>query len=223
MIITLDHVRNALTLSDFDPQRAQAQMAPHPRPIRRPERPDSPKLAGVLVLLYPLPNRNGEAELHFALMKRTEYPGVHSGQISLPGGRREGDETFEQTALRETAEELGAPADQIEIIGALGSLYVPPSDFEIYPTVGYTSARPQWRPDPSEVAEILEVPLNLLIDDSVKGHETREVAGNKLQIGYYLVSAHKVWGATAAMLSEFEQRLRTVLGLTHDREHPIRA
>src|SRR5258708_20970256 len=118
--VTLDDVRKALALPDFDPLAAQVRMAPRPRPIRRVGLPGDPRLAAVLVLLYPL-----DSVLHFPLMRRAEYEGVHSGQISLPGGKREDGETFEQTALRETREEFGVSAP-VEILGALTPLYVPP-------------------------------------------------------------------------------------------------
>jgi 8-oxo-dGTP pyrophosphatase MutT (NUDIX family) len=204
--LTLVDVRKALALPSFDPMQAQLRMAPRPRPIRRDGLPGTPRLAAVLILLYLV-----DGQLCFALMRRTEYEGVHSGQISLPGGSREGDETFEQTALRETREEFGVTG-AVEILGALTPIYVPPSDFEIHPFAGYIEQRPVWVPDPDEVAEILEVPLNLLFDESVKGVDERVFDdGVKRMLPYYRVTTHKVWGATAAMLSEFETRLRLVV------------
>jgi 8-oxo-dGTP pyrophosphatase MutT (NUDIX family) len=203
--ITLDDVRRALALPDFDPVAAQLRMAPQPRPFRRSDVPGTPKLASVLVLLYPV-----GAALSFVLMRRTEYEGVHSGQISLPGGKREGDETFEQTALRETFEEIGV-SDPVEILGALTTVYVPPSDFEIHPFVGYLPHRPIWSPDTEEVAEIVEAPLYLLLDPAIKGVEEWMRSGNPLTVPFYGIAQHKVWGATAVMLSEFEARLQAVL------------
>lgn len=212
--IRFDDVRRALHLPDFDPFAAQLKMAPQPRPLRPAEAPGTPKLAGVLVLLYPSPD-NGD--LHFALMRRTEYKGVHSGQISLPGGKHEAGETFEQTALRETCEELGV-CEEIDVIGALTPLYIPPSDFEVHPIVGISAARPVWSPDATEVAEVIEVPLDMLFDDSIKAQEDRIVRADwpPLRVHYYQISGHKVWGATAVMLSEFEQRLRTAIGIEQD-------
>ncbi len=203
--ITLDDVRRALALSDFDPLAAQLRMAPQPRPFRRA---DAPKLASVLVLLYPV----GGA-LHFVLIRRTEYEGVHSGQISLPGGKREDGETFEQTALRETYEEIGVQ-DPVEILGALTPLYVPPSDFEIHPFVGYLPERPVWSPDPNEVAEVIEAPLQLLLDPQIKGVEDWIRYGMPFTVAFYRIGLHKVWGATAIMLSELEARLQAILTTT---------
>jgi 8-oxo-dGTP pyrophosphatase MutT (NUDIX family) len=159
----------------------------------------------VLILLYPI---NGI--LSFPLMRRPEYEGVHSGQISLPGGSREGDETFEQNALRETREEFGV-TDPIEVLGALTPIYVPPSDFEIHPFVGYLPHRPTFTPDPVEVVEIIEVPLTLLFDEQAKGQDERaRDDGGTWIFPFYRAGQYKVWGATAAMLSELETRLRSV-------------
>ncbi len=203
--ITLEDVRHALALPDFDARAAQRRMAPQSRPFVSDG--SNPRLAGVLVLLYP----DAQACLQFVLIQRTEYPGVHSGQISLPGGRREGDEALQQTALREAEEEVGVPAADVEVLGKLASLYVPPSDFDIHPIVGYFPAHPTWRPEKSEVAEIIEVPLDLLLDDSVKEQETLNRDGVPIPILFYRVGRHKVWGATAIILSELEIRLRTAL------------
>lgn len=205
--ISLAVVRQALTLPDFDAHEAQLRMAPIPRPPRPAEAPGNPKLAAVLVLLYPV-----EGALHFVLTRRTEYPGVHSGQISLPGGKREGDEEYPQTALREAQEEVGVLCDSVELIGALSPLYVPPSDYLIHPQVGVCHARPTFRPDPGEVAEIIEAPLTVILDESVKGIEEVTRYERPFTIAYYNIFGHKVWGATAIMLSELEWRLRAVLG-----------
>lgn len=209
VFITLETVQRALALPGFDGRAAQARMSPIPRPVRRPEMAGAPKQAGVLIVLYPGP----DGDLHFVLMRRTEYPGVHSGQISLPGGRCEPGETYQQTALRETEEEFGFSCDGVEVLGALHPLYVMPSDFEIHPYVGFVPQRPHWHPDHSEVAEVIEVPLRRLLDDSIKGFTTIERAGMVFEIGYYQIGAHRVWGATAGILSELETRLRAALAL----------
>jgi 8-oxo-dGTP pyrophosphatase MutT (NUDIX family) len=210
--ITLADVSRALALPGFDWQAAQAaqlRMAPRPRPIRGPDRPGVPRQAGVLLLLYPV-----QGDLTFALMQRPEYDGVHSGQISLPGGRREGDESLSHTALRETCEELGV-CDGLTLLGSLEKLYIPPSDFEVSPVVAYRAERPTWRPDPAEVAAIIETPLSVLFDDTLKDSEEvfRADVNLTLTIYFYRIQGHKVWGATAAILSEFEVRLRAALTL----------
>ncbi len=205
--LTLDSVRAALALSDFDAQTAQLRMAPTTRPmLRADDQANGPKLAAVLILLYPV-----ESELKFALMRRTEYPGAHSGQISLPGGSAEPGETWVQTALRETCEEFGV-CDAVDVLGALTPLYVPPSDFEIHPVVGALPERPVWQPDPREVAEILEVPLSHLLDDQYKQFGDWTLgSGRAARVPYYHLCGQTVWGATAIILSEFEHRLRAAV------------
>lgn len=206
--ISLEEVRRALSLSDFDPDPARQRMAPLTRAMRRPDLPGGPKLAGVLVLLCADPHSEG---LHLVLMRRAETDGVHSGQMSFPGGRQEPGESFEQTAIREALEEIGAK--QVEVLGALTPLYILPSDFEVHPIVGYVPYRPIWTPQPTEVAEVVEAPLELLFDEQIKGSEIAQRGELTLNIRYYLINGNKVWGATAIILSELEHRLRAVLHL----------
>lgn len=206
-MITLADVRNALTLEIFDADNAHRKMAPMPRPVRRPENRDGdPRLSAVLLLLYPQLE-----SLYFVMIERPEYPGVHSGQIGLPGGRQENGETFLQTALREANEEVGVEIDRIEVIGKLTPIYIPPSDFEVHPFVGYIDERPQWQPDPTEVAGIIEMPVKTLLDNSIKVREDWNIRDFTLDVPYYAFQGHKIWGATAIMLSEFENRLLKVL------------
>ncbi len=205
--LTLAQVKVALALPGFDSESAQRRMAPRPRAMQRSnERAGLPRRAGVLVLLYPTPEG-----LAFALERRAANPrDVHSGQISLPGGAREGDETPLATALREAREEMGIGAP-VEILGRLCALYIPPSDFEVHPFVGYVAPRPRWQPDSTEVVEVIDCPLAWLLDDGRKMVEEWEVSGATLCVPWYNVCGHKVWGATAIILSELEQRLRAVL------------
>jgi 8-oxo-dGTP pyrophosphatase MutT (NUDIX family) len=206
---TFDDVRAALGLPGFDGPTAQRRMSPIARPMARPgDRPDSPRLGGVLILLY-----CANDELHVVLTKRPDYIGVHAGQVSCPGGRHEPPETLEDTALRETYEELGIPPADVELLGELTSLYVMPSDFEVHPFVGrYMGAgRAGFVPDTREVAAVLEVPLRLLLDPATRAEEEMELRGGlRMEVPFFRVGEHKVWGATAMILSEFVERLRKV-------------
>jgi 8-oxo-dGTP pyrophosphatase MutT (NUDIX family) len=206
--VKLEDVRAALALGPpgFDPEAAQAKISPTSRPRQRDTSlPGEPRQAATLLLLYPVEDR-----LHFLLTRRPESLRNHGGQIALPGGRRETNETFEQTALRETCEEL-AICEGITFLGALTPLYIPPSDFHVRPFVGYLPMRPSWQIDVAEVAEVFETPIDVLLDDSVKGWGTGDFRGLTFEYGWYEIKGHRVWGATAIMLSEMEGRLRQIL------------
>ncbi len=180
-----------------------------PQPLNRDKtrqwgRPDDCRQAGVLLLLYPHVTNSNTPELHIALTRRTEYPGVHSGQISFPGGRREGDESLQTTALREAMEEIGVLPETLEVIGPLSSLYTSASNFCIYPFVAFSSTHPAFCLDPQEVAELIEPPFSLLLNPTVYKEEIREFEKyGKRRIPFFDVFGHKVWGATAMILSEF--------------------
>ncbi|HLN94961.1 MAG TPA: CoA pyrophosphatase, partial [Flavobacterium sp.] len=109
--------------------------------------------AAVMMLVYPK-----EDTAHFVLIVRNTYPGVHSSQVAFPGGKREDvDADFEATALRETFEEVGVPAQAITVVRKFSEIYIPPSNFLVYPFLGYCTDRPDFLADPAEVAEVLEV------------------------------------------------------------------
>ncbi len=179
--------------------QAQITMAPIPRGFDPPSGTE-PRQAGVLLLLYPV-----RAALHLALTVRTSNLNHHSGQISLPGGGwEEGDASLQETALREAQEEIGINANGLELCGSLTPLYIPPSNNVIHPFVAYTPQRPAFRPDPREVAELLDVPLHLLLDPATRREEDWDWRGATLRVPFYAVSdEHKVWGATAIVLAEF--------------------
>ena len=194
---TIDHVRAAMHRPLPGPS-AQITMAPQPRPLRAPPGAE-PRQAGVLLVLYPIRD-----VLHLVLTVRNPELNYHSGQISLPGGgREEGDGSLLATALREAEEEIGVAADELEILGPLTPLYIPPSNNVIHPFVAYAAQRPAFDPDPTEVAELLEVPLALLLDPATRREEDWTWRGAELHVPFYAVGEHKVWGATAIVLAEF--------------------
>lgn len=205
--LSLAQIRAALALPGFDGETAQRQMAPRPRVMRRSQkRAGAPRQASVLVLLFP-----HQDDLALVLVQRATHPDdVHSGQIGLPGGAREEGESAVDTALREAREELGL-GDPVELLGQLTRLYIPLSDFEVMPVVGYVARHPTWQPDAAEVVTVIECPLAWLLDDSRKVVEEWTVGTASMQVPCYNIEGHKVWGATAIILGELEQRLRAVL------------
>jgi len=195
---TPDDVRRALR-GPRPGLAAQMRLAPRPRPGGYiPAQDRQPKQGGVLILVYPC-----DGELCLVLTRRTETVANHKGQISFPGGAQEADETLQQTALREASEELAVPPETLEVLGALTPLYIPPSNYCITPTVALAAARPNFRADPTEVVEVLEVPLRLLLDSQTMGEEEWEVRGIPARVPFYRLGPHKVWGATAMVLAEF--------------------
>ena len=210
--LNIERIRRALS-APLPGLPAQLRMAPPDRPGIVPttlER--EPRQAAVLVLLYP---KHGE--LHFVLTRRAERLGNHSGQISLPGGRADSvDANLIATALRETREELGIALEhaQVEVLGELSELYVPPSNFVIHPVVAHTLAAPTFVPNADEVAEVIEVSAAVLLDPTIRGTSPRTLVsqgGKIIMTPHYLINGHIVWGATAMVLSEFEAVLRKAL------------
>ncbi len=209
--ITLAHVRAALALPSFDVEAAWAPL--HVRPliprVAPPGRTARP--AAVLILLYPLAE-----SLTTVLIQRTPDPGVHSGQIAFPGGAVEpGDADSVAAALREACEEIGVCQEPVSILGQLAPVYIPPSNFLVTPVVGALPWRPAFTPGPEEVAALLEMPLDALLDPARKKETRMHLRGIDLEVPYYDVEGQIVWGATALMLAELEARLRRVLAAPH--------
>jgi len=156
--------------------------------------------SAVLILLFPV---NGKLKTVF--IQRSVYEGIHSGQISFPGGKSEkSDKDFEATALRETFEEIGVEADNIEIIGQLTDFYIPPSNFLVKVFVGYSSQKPVFTPDHKEVQSILEVDIDEFYDRRNIAEKEFYSTSRKITINApcYMVNGLEIWGATAMMLSE---------------------
>lgn len=159
------------------------------------------KTAATMLLLF----RNHLNELNTVLIKRTER-GVHSGQISFPGGKfEEDDNDFSHTAIRETAEELGLENNKISIIGKLSNLYVPPSNFLIHPFVGYYTEVPTFNIQKEEVSSVLICPLFFLQNKDLIKEKSIKLSGSNILIKTpcFDFFGHDVWGATAMILGEF--------------------
>ena len=179
---------------------AQLKMVPEPRPGHKAyfEVEDTCRKAGVLVLLYAKDGR-----LRVLLTRRTERVNHHRGQISLPGGEQHPGESIEATALREASEELGIDLGAVRVLGKLTPLYIPPSNFCIYPIVASIPGPLELKPQPEEVAEVLEPPVDHLADPANVRRETWHYGGQGHDVAFYEFEGHKIWGATAMVLAEF--------------------
>ena len=191
-------------------KKAQFKMAPYERILQAAvlKHISKPKKSAVLILLYPK-----EEKIHIVLILRNKYKGVHSAQVSFPGGKKDkNDMNLKETALRETEEEVGINKKSITIIGELTDLYIPPSGFLVQPYLGYTTQTPDFKGDPKEVDTIIEAPLELLLDDSIIGSKKIKVSALNRRISYpfFDVQGHTVWGATAMMISEFREILKNI-------------
>ncbi|MFN8472837.1 MAG: CoA pyrophosphatase [Anaerolineae bacterium] len=195
-VVSIEQIQQALTLQ-LPGIDAWTRMAPRQRNLALPEA-TTPRLAGVLILLYPL-----DESIYMVLTRRTDDLATHRGQISLPGGGLKVGETPEDAALREAHEELGIAIDDVKVMGELTPLYIPPSNYLIHPIVAHLPGRPAFAPDPGEVAELLEVPLSVLFAADTRAEETWEIRGLPTLVPFYRLAGHKVWGATAMVLAEF--------------------
>ena len=152
-------------------------------------------------------------QTYFVLILRKTYKGVHSNQIGFPGGRVEAeDRDLEDTALRETEEEVGIPQEKIEVIRGLSKLYIPPSNFWVHPYVGVMTETPELIPQESEVEDILEVKLEDFLNES--NFVTRNLSTSYMEnidVPAFLLNDQIVWGATGMMLGELREMLREIL------------
>lgn len=160
---------------------------------------------GVMILFYLKDNF-----LHFPLIQRPDYDGVHAKQMSFPGGKKdEEDESLKITALRETKEEIGIDPSKIEIIGSLTELYIIASNFNVLPVIGILRGVPNFIADEHEVDEVIEVKLEDLMDDGKQKEKPLTILqGITINAPYFDLNDKVVWGATAMILSELKQILR---------------
>lgn len=209
MQISLDDIKIALTLAEFNGTAAQQLMMPSLRRNLRPwSQTGQPRRGGVLLLLY-----CHQSALHVLLTRRRDDMNSHAGQISFPGGRCEIGETFREAALRETYEEVGVHPATLTVLGELTPIYIAPSDFDVHPFVAWyhSGERPSFQPNTAEVDHILEVPLVHLLDLANYKRELWAIRDFEMDVPFVDFYGEKIWGATAMMLSEFLERVRTVI------------
>lgn len=163
--------------------------------------------AAVLIAVYPV------AALPTTILTvRPTHLSTHAGQVSFPGGSRENNEALNETALREAEEEINLPASDVDFLGELTPLYIPPTNYCVRPFVGALHTPPALRACEDEVADILQVPIAELLTPDSRKTEEWVLYGQRVNVPFFLIRGFKVWGATAMILSEF-------LSVLNDCEH----
>jgi 8-oxo-dGTP pyrophosphatase MutT (NUDIX family) len=178
----------------------QLQMAPPDRSLKDfPRVPlEDASIAAVLIILY-----QHNDSVYTVFIQRPDYEGVHSGQISFPGGRREMKDTdIIKTALREANEEVGVDLFRISVIGTLTPLFIPVSKTIVTPVVGWTNNRPEFKIQEDEVVYLIEGDLKKFLNPSIIKIERFEIRGEMRDIKYFDYDGHVIWGATAMILNE---------------------
>jgi len=185
---------------------AQEKMMVSPRRFRSKKYRMEGIPASVLLLLYPF-----NEDWFFFLTKRSENVEHHKGQISLPGGMVEKNESLKNAAIRETYEEIGVDKSKMNIIGHLTSFYVPVSNFEIFPYIGWTDTKPKTMIHDNEVESIFSVSINdLILEKNCKLKEAI-FSNQPVTIPYFELNGEMVWGATSMILAEFKYILKDIV------------
>lgn len=165
--------------------------------------------AGVLALFYP----GAGNETHLLFILRNTYEGIHSNQVGFPGGQQEsGDKSLEETALRETEEEVGVERSRVSVIRPMSDLYIPPSNFDVRPFIALYDKRKPFIPDPIEVASLIEVPLQDVMNDRhISVRTMRTALEGEIEVPVFELAGYVVWGATAMMVSEIKAFLKQMI------------
>lgn len=196
-----EFLKNRLT-QELPGSVAQNRMRPYPASYKTPTfKSYSPNTnayrnSSVLALFI-----SRESGLEILLTLRTA--GIkHGGQISFPGGGQEGDETHEETALREAHEETGLILQNVEIVGRLSPLNVDHSKNMVTPVVGFLQKEQEFIANPNEVEEIFCIPISKLVGENHLKKEEWTLRDTKYLVPYWEVHQIPLWGATSMMLSE---------------------
>jgi 8-oxo-dGTP pyrophosphatase MutT (NUDIX family) len=180
---------------------AQMIMAHSTRKLYPNSVPADARKAGVLVTLFQKDN-----SWHILLIERRKADrDKHGGQIGFPGGKFEQDDgTIRNTALRETEEEVGIRHEHVKILGALSELYIPVSNFQVFPFVGYLEHKPFYKLQAEEVKDVLEMPVSFFLESKNKKFTDIQIGRNLVlkNVPYYDLEGKVLWGATAMILSE---------------------
>lgn len=155
-------------------------------------------------VLLPLIPQAKEDYILFTL--RSQKLRNHRGQIAFPGGKRDpGDTSLAYTALRETHEEIGVPAEQVKVLGALPS-FATHTGFYVYPFVGRLPWPVDFIPEVAEIDEVFQVPISHLSNPDIYHMELRQVNGQDYPVHFYQYKHYTIWGITAHILHGFLSR-----------------
>lgn len=198
-----------LSISEIGGLEAQFKLAPEIRKQFSEQKinAQNPKKAAVLVIFYP----NDKGKLNFLLTLRASYKGVHSAQISFPGGKLDRkDISLKNTALREAREEVGIIEKDISIFKEMTDVYIPPSNFIVTPFLSYLEYTPKFTKN-YEVEALIEVKLSDLLCDSVISSTILSTSyATKINVPCFKLNNYIVWGATAMILSEIKELIKTI-------------
>lgn len=187
-------------LKELPGKEIQWEMASSDRMIKNfPKNPGKDaRIAAVLILLYPF-----KGSIYTVFMQRHNYEGVHGGQISFPGGKKEeADKDIIQTALREANEETGVDPASIEIIGKLTPLFIPVSNMLVTPVVGWTNQKPEYTEQAEEVVFLFEADLKRLLNPLLIKVKPMAIRGESINVKYFDYDGNVIWGATSMLLHE---------------------
>ena len=199
------YLKTALQL-ELPGGKAHSKMLPPGRRLKIYERElTSVKMSSVLVLLFP----EGE-KLFVCLMKRPSTMKHHPGQISFPGGQVEKEDvSAEMTALREAREEVGIDPASVEVIGKLSDLFVEVSQFSIQPFLAWADRMPDFQVNSGEVEALLLFPLSDFVASEMISETEMKTVSGPLIVRYYPYNGETIWGATAMILSELIEILKS--------------
>jgi 8-oxo-dGTP pyrophosphatase MutT (NUDIX family) len=209
------------TLVDFFEQKmkeplpglaAQLKMEPPHRHNEFQKNPDfsNYRKSAVLIILWV-----DHESLNTAFILRSEYDGFHSNQIAFPGGKNEkSDQNLVHTALREANEEVGINPETVKVVGSLTPLFIPPSRFIVYPVIGITKNKPDFKTDPREVRTLLITDISKFLNiKNIVKHQFNIRNTTINDIPCYKMDDHLIWGATAMILSELLEIIKPFLSI----------
>ena len=178
----------------------QWQMASSDRMVRNfPRIPGKDaRIAAILILLYPY-----KGSVYTVFMQRPDYNGVHSGQISFPGGKKEpSDENIIQTAIREANEETGVNPEKISVIGTLTPLFIPVSNTIVTPVAAWIKEKPLFNHQAEEVVFLFDADIKRFFDPSIIKTKPLKIGEETIDVKYFDYEGNMIWGATAMILHE---------------------